>query len=56
MDVYDVPDAVTCAAIRRFFFSPPKKKKKKAWSQVTVAVSTETQMKQTCLRQNMIMN
>ena len=36
MYVYDVPDAVTCDH---------------AWSQVTDAVSTETQMKQ-----NMIMN
>ena len=27
-----------------------------AWSQVTDAVSIETQMKQTCLRQNMITN
>ena len=43
-------------AIRRFFFPRQKKKKKIAWSQVTDAVSTETQMKQTCLRQNMIMN
>ena len=41
--------------IRRFFFSPAQKKKI-AWSQVTDTVSTETQMKQTCLRQNMIMN
>ena len=49
MDVYDVSDAVTCD--QAIFFSPPKKKKKIAWSQVTDAVSTETQMKQ-----NMIMN
>ena len=48
MDVYDVPNAVTCD--QAIFFSPPKKKKI-AWSQVTDAVSTETQMKQ-----NMIMN
>ena len=55
MDVYDFPDAVTCD--QAIFSSPPKKKKKKtAWSNVTDAVSTETQMKQTCLRQNMIMN
>ena len=50
MYVYDVPDAVTCD--QAIFFFPAKKKKKEiAWSQVTDAVSTETQMKQ-----NMIMN
>ena len=54
MDVYDVPDAVTCD--QAIFFFLAKKKEKIAWSQVTDAVSTETQMKQTCLRQNMIMN
>ena len=47
MDVYDVPDAVTCD--QAIFFS--RQKKKIALSQVTDAVSTETQMKQ-----NMIMN
>ena len=52
MAVYDVPVAVTCD--QAIFF--PRQKKKIAWSQVTDAVSTETQMKQTCLRQNMIMN
>ena len=48
MYVYDVPGAVTCDQAIFFF---PAKKKKIAWSQVTDAVSTETQMKQ-----NMIMN
>ena len=49
MNVYDVPDAVTCD--QAIFFFPRQKKKKIAWSQVTDAVSTETQMKQ-----SMIMN
>ena len=49
MYVYDIPDAVTCD--QAIFFFPAKKKKKIAWSQVTDAISTETQMKQ-----NMIMN
>lgn len=52
MDVYDVPNAVT--GDQAIFFPPPKKKI--AWWQVTDAVSTETEMKQTCLRQNMITN
>ena len=53
MDVYDLPDAAT---YDQAIFFPRQKKKKIAWSQVTDTVSTETQMKQTCLRQNMIMN